>query len=291
MKHGLHYENASASSLGLVRATVFGLWLGLFARDWPGVLVPEPELFVTRGIWLLLPRAVVEWLISPAWMAIFPWVFVPSVLAATLGLRPFRLWGPIALLCILILDGWYMGLSSFVYHARGLALVMTGVLVCSPSADGFSVGGKATRERTASAYQFPLLIMLVAALLCYTMVGVHRFARGDYRVFDSAVVRSWLLQRGQEEFKYGLLVANTPWLLWCFRAGFFVCTVLEVISLACLRWRTFAYGWLVFFTVFHFLSLLTMNIFFWENTILLWLLFLPLGAWMAARKSKVAEPR
>jgi hypothetical protein len=288
MKHGLHYENATAASLGLVRASVFALWLGLFAYHWPGVIAPVPELFVTRGIWLLLPRTVVEWLISPQWMAIFPWVFVPSVLAAALGLKPFRLWGPLALLCILILDGWYMGLSSFVYHARGLALVMTGVLVCSPSADGFAIGG-GSRARTrceASAYGFPLLLMLVVALLCYTMVGVHRFARGDYRVFDAEVVRAWLLMRGQGPFTYGLVVANSPWMLWCFSVGFFICTVLEVISLACLRWRTFAYGWLIFFSIFHFLSLLSMNIFFWENTILLWLLFVPLGAWMRTRESR-----
>lgn len=287
MKHGLHYENATAGSLGIVRAAVFALWLGLFAYDWPGLIAPEPELFITNGVWRLLPRAVVEWLISPAWMSIFPWIFVPSVLAAALGLKPFRLWGPLALLCILVLDGWYMGLSPFVYHAHGLALVMTGVLACSPSADGFAIGGgsAAKGSREPSAYRFPLLLMLVAGLLCYTMVGVHRFARGDYRVFDAEVVRPWLLANSHGTFDYGLLVVKSPWLMWCFRAGFFICTVLEVISVACLRWRTFAYGWLVFFTLFHFLSLLTMNIFFWENTILLWLLFLPLGAWMRNRES------
>jgi hypothetical protein len=294
MKHGIHFENATATSLGVFRAAVFALWLGLFASSWPGLLPPVPELFQARGLWLLLPKDVLEWIIGPAGMDVLPWVFIPTVLAAALGLRPFRLWASLAFLCILVFDGVSLGLSPFAYHAHAFALVIAGILIFSPAADGFVLGGGKTNVREASAYRFPLLLITAVGLLCYTMIGVHRFARGDYRVFaNEEVAFAWLINRSvsayPDGFDFGLTVATTPWLFALYRIGFVVSTVMEVASFACLRWRAFARIWLLFFTAFHFLSLVTMNIFFWENTILLWLLFLPLGVWLPLRAAKALK--
>lgn len=291
MKHGLHHENANATSLGVVRAAVFTLWLGLFLNGWPGLLVPPSELFVVRGLWRLLPAAVLEWIISPAWAAAFPWVFVPVVLAAALGLRPYRLWGGLAFGCILLFEGWVMGLASSVYHLHTLALVMAGVLAFAPAADGFTLGRREPQNRAPAAYRFPLLVMLAAGLLCYAMIGVHRIIHGDVRIYTNPdVMRAWLLIRASEpastDFTFGLTVANNPWLLAMARLGFFVSTVLEVAAFACLRWRLFAWGWVIFFTAFHGLSLFMLNLFFWENTVLFWLLLLPLGAWLPRRRAE-----
>ncbi len=290
MKHGLHFENANATSLGVFRAALFTLWLGLFASAWPGLLAPVPELFQVRGIWLLLPKPALEWIIGPVGTGLLPWVFIPAVLAAALGLRPFRLWAALAFLCILVFDGLALGLSPFAHHARAFALVIAGILIFSPAADGFTLGGSRPTAREPSAYRVPLLLITAVGLLCYTMIGVHRFARGDYRVFaNEEVASAWLINRSvsayPDGFDFGLTVATTPWLFAIYRIGFLVSTVMEVASFACLRWRVFARIWLIFFTVFHFLSLVTMNIFFWENTILLWLLFLPLGVWLPLRQT------
>jgi hypothetical protein len=41
--------------------------------------------------------------------------------------------------------------------------------------------------------------------------------------------------------------------------------------------------WLAVIVPFHFMTLLAMNIFFWENLVLIMLVFTSLTAWIAAR--------
>lgn len=292
MIHGPHYENATARSLGMVRAAVFTLWLGIFLWAYPGAIRMQPELYIERGVIRWFPdwlNALVAGLGSEAW---FPWAFAAAVLAAALGLRPFRLWGALALALILMLEFWSKGFSGFVYHSWVLPLVMAAVLVCSPSADGFAVGRRERTERDPGAYRFPLLVMTTAGLFCYMFIAVHRMVHGDHEIFNGEALRSWLLVRSQAPssygFRFGTTVANTPWLFAVYRAGFVVSTVIESLAPLCLYSRRFARGWLAFMLVFHVLSVLTLNIFFWENSLMLPLLLLPLGVWAARRKPVVA---
>lgn len=124
-----------------------------------------------------------------------------------------------------------------------------------------------------------LYVMLAASLLCYTFIGVHRVVHGDTAVFNGESLRSWLVVRSQDQtplgFKLGLHVANTPALFMLYKIGFVFTTLVELLSLLCLYSRRFAIAWLAYMTVFHLLSLVTLNIFFWENTILLWFLMVP----------------
>ena len=162
---------------------------------------------------------------------------------------------------------------------------MAAVLVCSPSADGFAVGRRKPAGREPEAYRFPLLVMTVAGLFCYMFIAVHRMVHGDHEIFNGEALRSWLLVRSQAPssygFRFGTTVANTPWLFAVYRAGFVISTVIEALAPLCLYSRRFARGWLGFMVVFHALSVMTLNIFFWENSLMLPLLLLPLGVWAA----------
>lgn len=291
----LHHENANATSLGMVRAGVFGLWLVLFCDKWfTGVELPV-EIYQVRGMVKLLPEDLLAFLLGPGVRSLFPWFFIPVVAAAAAGLRPFRLWGALSLVLILMFECWAKGFSGFVFHATVLLLVMAGVLVCSPAADGFAAGGRKNgAERPVEAYRFPLLVMLTAGLFCYTFIAVHRLVVGDYAVFNGESLRAWLLVRSQEPatnaFRLGTTVVNSPLMFAIYKAGFLVSTVMEAASLVCLYSRRFARVWLVYFLVFHVLSVLTLNIFFWENSLMLPLLMLPLGAWVAGRKGADCGP-
>jgi hypothetical protein len=294
LKPALHHENANATSLGVVRAGVFALWLYVFLTRWPHGIELPAELFVARGVGLLVPETVLSLLLSPGFTAFFPWVFVPVVLAAALGLRPFRLWAVLAVVLLVMFDCRAKGFSGFVYHSMVLPLATTGVLACAPAADGFVVQrSKAAAVKPDSVYRFPLLVMLTAGLFCYTFMAVHRLVNGDYAVFNGEALHAWLLVRSQEPastgFVLGTAVANSPVMFALYKAGFLVTTVLELLSLLCLYSRRFALVWLVYFLVFHVLSLLTLNIFFWENSLMLPLLMLPLGAWIGVRRDVPAR--
>lgn len=291
---GMHYENATARSLGMVRAAVFTLWIGIFFRVYPNSPAMPSGLYIERGAIRWMPdgvNALLAGLGSATW---FPWVFVPVVLAAALGLRPFRLWGPLALGLILMLEFWAKGFSGFVYHAWVLPLVMAGVLVCAPSADGFALDRREKAVRDPAAYRFPLLVMTTAGLFCYMFIAVHRMVHGDYEIFQGEALHAWLLVRSQAPssygFEFGTTVANTPWLFAIYKAGFVISTVIESLAPLCLYARRFALGWLGFILIFHLLSLVTLNIFFWENSLLLPLLFLPLGLW-AGRTNAAGDGR
>lgn len=286
-----HHENATARSLGLVRAVVFTLWIVVFFRSANGVIIPPSELFQTFGLGRLIPRPLLEWLLGPVGSAVFPWVFLPVLAAAALGLRPFRFWGLAALPLIFWLDFLGKGFSGFIYHAHAMILVAALVLACSPAADGFALRlgrSKPVPPRPPAAYGFPLLVMLAAGLMCYSFIAMHRFTIGGPAVFHGDALRSWLFVRSLEpgiypNFSLGLIVANSALGLAIYKAGFLVSTIMEVLAPVCVVSRRFALVWLLFITVFHFLSLLTLGILFWENTILLWLLLAPVGAWCARR--------
>lgn len=286
-----HHETATARSLGLVRAVVFTLWIIVFYCDAHDVIHPPAELFQPLGLARLIPHSLRAWLLGSSGVALFPWIFFPVVAAAALGLRPFRFWGPAALVLILWLDLRNKGFSGFVYHAQAMILIAALVLAFSPAADGFALRfgrAKPTPPRSPSAYRFPLLVILAAGLLCYSFIAMHRFTFGGPAVFQGDALRSWLLVRCQEPSAYpafglGLLIANSTFGFALYKAGFLLSTVMEVLAPVCVASRRFALAWLLFITVFHLLSLFTLGIFFWENTVLLWLLLAPVGAWLPDR--------
>lgn len=266
-----------ARTLGLMRAVVYALWLATFFRYWPGNVRLPAELFVPVGVFALLPAGWVSWLfeaINQHWLV---WLLVPVFSAAALGLAPFRLWSALSLIGIVCLNGWILGQSGFIFHAQVMALLMAMVLTFSPAADGFAVLPR--RPPRPEACRMALYVMLAASLLCYTFIGVHRVVHGDTAVFNGESLRSWLVVRSQDQtplgFKLGLHVANTPALFMLYKIGFVFTTLVELLSLLCLYSRRFAIAWLAYMTVFHLLSLVTLNIFFWENTILLWFLMVP----------------
>ena len=85
---------------------------------------------------------------------------------------------------------------------------------------------------------------------------------------------------------WGLIVANSTFLLVVFKTGFFIITLFEIASPLIFFSRKFRIVWLAVIIPFHFLSLITMKIFFWENTILIFVIFIVIGEIMKDEKLK-----
>src|SRR4029453_979242 len=67
------------------------------------------------------------------------------------------------------------------------------------------------------------------------------------------------------------------------KAGFIVTTAFEILTPAILLGNTFRRLWIAIMIPFHISTLLTMNIFFWQNTVLILLLFTGLAYRVGAR--------
>jgi hypothetical protein len=63
-----------------------------------------------------------------------------------------------------------------------------------------------------------------------------------------------------------------------------VVTLFEILSPLALVWRRFRWVWLAVIAPFHLTTLFTMNIFFWENLILLAVVFTGLPTWVQERR-------
>lgn len=118
-------------------------------------------------------------------------------------------------------------------------------------------------------------LLAVALVLCFTysFIGIRRVAFGGIEVFTGDALLTSLalrsLEYGPFDFDYGLLPLRMPWLAFAAKIGFVVVTIFEILSPFVLISRRFRYAWLAVILSFHFATLFTMNIFFWENVVLI----------------------
>ncbi len=268
------YEAGGARTLGFVRLCVFSIWFLKIVRD-PFYLVAElpVETFSPVGLLALAPAAVWAWLTDEAVLRTVWWVLLVLVVLAMAGARP---WRAVALPAVVLLTLQQSLLRSvgFVNHAEIGVLFCAWVLAVLPSADGFALmrPDRGIRPESAAPYRLGILLMTLGLLFGYTAIGAHRLALSSPEIFtgDSMLfyvgktrfypvdlllpVRSWALSR--------------PGLFGVINVGFFLVTVMEVLSPFCLISRRFRHFWLVFIFGFHVLTLLLMQIFFWESGIL-----------------------
>lgn len=270
---------AAAMRLGLFRFTCFGLWLLTFdfqlstqGYSW--------QTFETLGLFHYLPESLAHWILGidlkPASSAMLMLIFA----FAAVGAPGYRLWAGIAAFAALTHDSLLLGYSHIVSNIRICILLGSVLCVITPAAERFTWPFKtAPLQKTPSAYSLSLLMIQVTVLLTYTLAGAHRLAHNGLKLYFGDAPQSWLIIRNIEQIGgwdgIGITIAQTPSLLLGFQLGLLGVTVLEALSLICLSSKKFTLLWLIVMSVFHLLSHFTMHIFFWQNMVLIWVLFWP----------------
>lgn len=265
--------------LGIIRFACYGLWLMSinFSMNFQGF---PRGFFEERGVLRLLPESWMDGLLNLNLQGALGYGVIAVLSAAMLGLRPFPLWALLSAVIVICHDGLVQGYADIFCNNRVCILWTAMILVFAPAADAFTpfrpTGRKAERGGDYTRY---LGLIAIAVLMTYSLVGVQRLVRKMGSVFFSDAVHSWLVIRSPEavggDLSLGHMIADSSTLLAGFTVGFFIISVLEALAFFCLIHRGFAWIWLLGMTSFHVLSKLTMGIFFWQNTILIWLLFWP----------------
>lgn len=282
------HEKAGPEALGVFRFFVFGAWavqtLGTpvaRAADLPF------ELFDAPGVLSLLPPPFWEQLFQPAPLIGMQTGLVLVFTAAALGVRPFPLVGGAAIIGMLALDGIAKGWGAYVNHAQ-MAILYAGVLVAvSPAADGFSPRPRPSPSQPKQgAYRFPLVGTALILSVTYALIGGHRLAVGGWEIFAGDALPTYVAVRTFEysayAFQLSFRLLESPGAILALKAGFVVATIFEILSPFALVYRRFRHAWLLVIIPFHFATLVTMNIFFWENLILLLLVFTELPTRLGA---------
>jgi len=265
------HEDATADRLAAARIAVFGVWFAIIAMTpvTKFTLLPA-EVIAPAGIMRMLPMEAL--LASESTLIALKVTGLALTLACVLGVRP---WRPIALTAVLLIlwhDGAMKSIQGYANHAQAAVLLTAVVLALAPAADALSI----CRRRAGPngwRYGGPMLLSAAIVATTYVLIGSRRAVQVGVAVFADGSIERWLAARSQQygpyDFDLGLAVLDLPFAEVLVVTGMLVVTVFEVLSLLSLRSARFRAIWLVVIVSFHIATLLLMNIFFWENLVLL----------------------
>jgi hypothetical protein len=273
------HEGASAERLAAARIVVFGAWLVVLLRTPPAPLTELPSsLVVAPGLAGAIPGVDAVLGSATALRALWLLAVLGSVLCVV-GVRPWRGLATPTVLLLVWHDIAMKSLGGYVNHAQIAILLAAAVLALSPAADAVSPGRRrAEHGGDRWRYGGPLALMAFLLALAYTLIGLRRLVWGGWTLFTDGSVARWVVARSLEydnlyRFRVGVELADVPAIAWLLAVGMLIVTVLEALSLLALRSTRFRRVWLLVVAPFHVSTLVLMNIFFWENLLLLAVLF------------------
>lgn len=114
----------------------------------------------------------------------------------------------------------------------------------------------------------------VIVVLPYTFVGIQRLTDGGFAMFSDTVLLEYFAAATRSFSAYPEWFNPVHYQV-LFNLGFVLTTVLEATSV-CLLWsRSFRIVWLAGMAIFHLSTLFLMNVFFWENLLVVLSIFGP----------------
>jgi hypothetical protein len=299
----LHLQ-ATASSLGLARVLVFGVWFWHLAVDPLQRLSELPRsAYEPPGVLAVVPGRIGEVALRSSSLLAFKLGLLLALALVVLGLVPSQLLLGTTTAGLVVYQGLVRGFSGHMNHAELALLYISMLLVFFPVFDGLTV--RPWRARTRQGDRAPYVAgMQVACLvlsLTYFFVGAVRLWKG-VDLFGTSTLRdlvaSFALQDGRFDgatvipsgVQAGIL-ALPP---LAFKVAFAASTLIELaapLALFSRRLRPFIVAGLL---LFHLSILVAMQVPFPENMCLLALFsgtwFHRVAAWLDAATSTTRSP-
>ncbi len=271
----LLHEGASAASLRVVRFGVFGLWIVKVAGEPTARLGELPLWFFQRvGVLSLLPPGAWRWVHTPAALT---GIRIVTLVCLSLSLGG-RWRTPAALTSCLLLtvhESLLRGLGH-VNHDELALLYAAFILAVYPLVAALA---RRTSRRASQVDRSDAPIVLITGvfLFTYALTGLSRLVLWTPFVFHPNMVTSWILANAYQPSYYrwqaGQHVMDLPfWGRGVLAGGLLLATLFELLAPCCLFSRRFRRLFLVVMASMHVLVYFSMNILFWENLALLFLL-------------------
>ena len=271
----LLHEHAGVRLLRLTRLGVFLLWIIKLALDplWRLSEFPR-ELFEPIGILALLPSALLDRLMTPTGLTA---LLVVTLLVLLIGLtnRAFHLTSTIAAILLTAYSCIIRGFGPAV-HTDIVLLLAVYVLAAFSWADFFQTKLTKTKSPSDSWSSFPIITIVALLCLSYTLVGFNRVIAGGLHVFTGDTMEVWCIDASLRAYYFntgiGWHIPEWPMIVLILRLGLPVITLFEMTAPLCLV--SSHYRWIFIPTMlsFHLLSLVFMNIFFFDDMLLYLLL-------------------
>ncbi len=277
----LLHEKAGPGLLRLARLGIFALWIFKLLLDplWRLADMPK-ELFDPVGILALLPHAWQTALLTPGGL-ISLWISSLFICALGCSNRAFPLSATVAALLLTVYSSLIRSFGPAV-HTDIVLLLTVYALAGFAWADTFS-----RKAWKFSAY--PLITIVAMLTLSYCLVGLNRAVSGGVSVFTGDTMEAWAVDASLRGYYFdtniGWHIPEWPFVVFMLKSGLPVITVFEITAPLCLGWPHYRWVFIPVMFSFHLLSLVFMNIFFFDDMIL----YLLLIDW--SRKFKVLRER
>lgn len=270
----LLHEQAGPRLLRLTRLGIFLLWIVKLALDPLCRLAEMPrELFQPIGILALLPAKVLDQLLTPGGLTA---LLALTLATLVLGLtnKAFPLVSTIAAVLLTAYSCLIRGFGPAV-HTDIVLLLAVYALAAFAWADFFQA--KLGHKKSPGIWSsFPIVTIVALLCLSYCLVGLNRAVAGGPRVFTGDTMEVWALDASLRGYYFntniGWHVPEWPLVVLMLRLGLPVVTLFEITAPLCLV--SSHYRWIFIPTMlsFHLLSLVFMNIFFFDDMFLYLLL-------------------
>jgi vitamin K-dependent gamma-carboxylase-like protein len=267
-------------ALGVVRSIVHGTFLiSTLFTSFSALGSLPPTILRPTGMMKLLPWSFYDQLQTPTGILILKTLMVLSLILSTIGFGTL-----VSTKTSLVLVVFYQGLlRSFGHfnHDEMIAVYFMVVLAFTPCGDAFSLDSwmrKATKERPAFAYAYPILLMQSLLAWAYFSSALIKLRVAGLRYLSAdnlpalAIFHS-LDNLHDTSFKIAFLLPQVKQYL-PFAVGFVL--IWELLFPLAIFWQRVRWWILGIGVVFHFATLFVMNIFF-PHQLAMYLVFVNWG--------------
>jgi hypothetical protein len=264
----LIHEQAGPRLLRLTRFGVFALWIVKLLLDplWRLAEMPR-ELFQPIGVLALFPAGSVNALMTPGGLTFF-WALMLAVLVLCLTDRLFPVTATMAAFLLSAYSSLIRGFGPAV-HTDIVLLLATYALALFSWADLFAAQ-KSVRSQAWNS--FPLVTIIALLCLSYCMVGLNRTVVGGARVFTGDTMEVWAIDASLRGYYFntniGWHLPQWPLAVFFLRSGLPVITFFEITAPLCMVFPHYRWVFIPTMLSFHLLSLVFMNILFFDDMLL-----------------------
>jgi hypothetical protein len=270
----LIHEQAGPGLLRLARLGIFALWIVKLLLDplWRLAQMPH-ELFQPIGLLALVPGPRDQWL-NPAGLMT---LYVSTLVTLLLGLsnKAFPFVAGIAAILLTIYSSLVRGFGPAV-HTDIVLLLAVYALAAFAWADFFQgKSGKDIRRMNAWS-SYPLITIVAMLCLSYCLVGLNRAVAGGAGVFTGNTMEVWAIDASLRGYYFdtniGWHIPDWPWVVFLLKSGLPLITGFEITAPLCLAVPRYRWIFIPVMLSFHLMSLIFMNIFFFDDMFLYLLL-------------------
>ncbi|HEV3270975.1 MAG TPA: hypothetical protein VGZ93_02230 [Candidatus Methylacidiphilales bacterium] len=271
----LIHEQAGGPLLIFARFGIFALWIVKLLLD-PLWRLAEMlrEFFQPVGILALLPASALDALLRPAMLGAF---LVMTIVVC--GFAMFQRWFPLAsTLAAILLTAYSSLIRSFGPAVHTDIVLLLAVYALAGFAWADLIQDRFGKKPAAGGRRCSYPLVTIVAMLClsYCLVGLNRTVAGGISVFTGDTMEAWAVDAGLRGYYFntdiGWRIPEWPLVVFMLRSGLPVITFFEITAPLCLVWPRYRWIFIPVMLSFHLLSLVLMNIFFFDDMLLYLLL-------------------